>query len=269
MRRTAISKVVQSLLALTLLWPPLLIIPSLLPPSYAQERHVFIEPSVGLIRATISVQPGRALQYELPLTQGMTLVAEFQVQGGLDNRVNVWLLDLTNFQRWSAGQQFSFFRGTSGRIQNVAKYRFVIPQTSVYHLVLDNRRSLVFARNVRVYAYALSPTPTAASQNIERAFGQLYSLLKQMFVFQDFRIAIRHCGLANAFSDPHVTLCIELLEHLNDQQLRQAIVFVLFHELGHSLLRLWGRAHVKKCVNGIRRRPSSCALRTPADRRHR
>lgn len=208
--------------------------------SFAQEAHVYVEPSQTLVRETMSVAPGRVLEYRFSLVRGMTLVAEFQVQGGLDNRLDVGLVDLVNFQKYSAGQPFSVFRGTAGTIQNVAKYRFIIPDTSVYYLLLDNRRSFAFARNVRTYVYALSPSPTPASMNAERGLGSIYQLLKQAFVFPDIRISIRHCGLANAYSNPDITFCTELLEDLVNQGLPQASTFVLLHELGHSLLRTWG-----------------------------
>lgn len=209
-------------------------------PSLAQEALVYVEPSQALVRQTTSVAPGRVLEYRFSLVRGMTLVAEFQVQGGLDNRLDVRLLDLANFQKYSAGQPFSVFQGTAGTVQNGAKYRFIIPETTVYYLLLDNRRSFAFARNVRTYVYALSPSATAASMNAQRVLGGVYQLLKQGFIFPDIRILIRHCGFANASSNPDITLCTELLEDLFDQGVPQATTWVLLHELGHSLLRTWG-----------------------------
>lgn len=49
--------------------------------------------------------------------------------------------------------------------------------------------------------------------------------------------------MVNAFSNTRtgsITLCSELVQKLADQGLKQALTFVLFHELGQTLLNLWG-----------------------------
>jgi hypothetical protein len=93
---------------------------------------------------------------------------------------------------------------------------------------------------VQLYVYAISPRPTPASIASQRQMEAFYNGLRQLFVFPDFRVSIRHCGFENAFSDPNITLCMELIEKLADQDLHDAVQFVLFHELGHTLLHLWG-----------------------------
>ncbi len=202
--------------------------------------QIEVEPSTSLVRETVNVGAGGTVHFKFPLTQGVTLVAEFRVEGGLNNRVDVLLLDLPNFQGYSAGQPFSTFQGTSGTITNGAKYQFVIPQTNVYYLIVDNRGALLFARQVDLYVYAISPRPTRTSIAAQQQMEALYNGLRQLFVFPDFRVSIRHCGFENAFSDPNITLCMELIEKLADQDLHDAVQFVLFHELGHTLLRVWG-----------------------------
>lgn len=209
----------------------------------AAQSNVYVEPSTPLVNQTITVAPGRFAAYKLALTQGTVLVAAFTVEGGLDNKVNVWLLDLANFQQYQSRQPFSVFKGTSGAIQNVARYTVKVPQTNLYYLLVDNQRSLVFPRTVNVYSYAVSPEPTEESLKAQRATEELYQTLEQLFVFPAFRIVIRHCGFENAFSDPRtgsITLCKELVEKLSGQGLNRAAGFVFFHELGHTLLNLWG-----------------------------
>jgi hypothetical protein len=46
------------------------------------------------------------------------------------------------------------------------------------------------------------------------ALEEQYSTLKHMFVFPDFRTSVVHCGVMNAFSNPNITMCVELLEQL-------------------------------------------------------
>ncbi len=209
------------------------------PQSVATEPNVYVEASIPLVREAVTVNPGSYVFYKLPLTRGTTLVAEFKVEGGLNNTLDVWLLDLVNFQRFSRGQTFSYYRGTSGTIRDIGKYTFPIAQTNIYHLVLDNRQALLLPRNVRLYAYGVMPGPTGDSIQRQKAIGNLYEALRQLLSFPDFRIFVRHCGLENAFSDPDITICIELTESLGERGLPAAGTFVFFHELAHSLLRLW------------------------------
>jgi hypothetical protein len=208
------------------------------------QSNVYVEPSASLVNQTVTVAPGQFAAYKLSLTQGSALVAAFTVEGGLDNKVNVWLLDLANFQQYQARQRFAFFKGTSGPIQQVARYAVRVPETNLYYLVVDNQRSQVFPRTVNIYSYAVLPSATEDSVKAQRGIETLYEKLKLLFVFQDFRISLRHCGMENAFSEARtgsITLCMELLQKLAGQGLNQAGEWIFFHELGHTLLNLWGQ----------------------------
>jgi len=209
-------------------------------PPESTASAVYIEPSISLVRDTVEVRAGSAVFYNWTLTRGSKLVAEFNVEGGLNNKVNVWLLDAANYQRYSARQQFSYFRGTSGTVKNVAKYEFGVPMDNVYYLVIDNGGAWFLPRKVKTYVYAILPQAPPNTIQGERLFNGMYQQLKTVFIFPDFHISIRHCGLENAFSDPDITLCTELVEGLADQKLETALSFVFFHELGHTLLRGWG-----------------------------
>jgi hypothetical protein len=211
------------------------------------QSNVYVEPSASLVNQTVTVAPGQFAAYKLSLTRGASFVAVFKVEGGLDNKVNVWLLDLANFQQYQARQRFMFFQGTSGSdgtIQQVARYAVRVPETNLYYLVVDNQRPQVFPRAVNIYSYAVLPSATEESLKAQRVMEDLYGKLKQLFVFQDFRISLKHCGLENAFSEARtgsITLCTELLQKLAGQGLNQAGTWVFFHELGHTLLNLWGQ----------------------------
>ena len=210
-----------------------------LPVSHGRP-NVYVEPSITLVRGTFQISAGNVLTHNFSLLPGSGLVAEFQVSGGLNDRIDVFLLDAANYQRYMAGQRFSVFSGTSGAVRGVAKYTFRVPQASVYYLILDNRRAWLMPRQVKLYVYAILPRPTPEHLQTEQALSHSYEMLRQLFVFSDFQIAVRHCGVENAYSDPNITLCVELVENIGDQRLDAAVSFVFFHELGHSLLRLWG-----------------------------
>jgi hypothetical protein len=178
--------------------------------------------------------------YTLALTQGSTLVARFQVAGQLNNKIKVWLLDGPNYQSYVAHQQFSYFQGTSGEIRGTGHYIFQVAQTGLYYLLVDNSGAWLLPRDVQLYVYSVFPQPGEDVLKREKDLTDGLTKLGSLFIFPSFRVEIRHCGAENAFSNPNITICTELGESLSDQGLDQAIAFVFFHELGHTLLRLWG-----------------------------
>jgi hypothetical protein len=205
-----------------------------------QRSAVYIEPSESLVRQVVQVPAGRFLPFNFTLTRGSALTTEFKVEGGVNKTIKVWLLDATNYQLYQAGQRFSYFEGTSGSVRQIANYTFKVPETNIYYLVLDNTSALMLPRTVDLYAYAILPEPTPEQIDFQKKMTASYQELKSTFVFDDFQISFRHCGVVNAFSNPNVTICSELVENLHDNNLDDAVAFVFFHELGHSLMKLWG-----------------------------
>ena len=86
-------------------------------------------------------------------------------------------------------------------------------------------------------------------QKLHRAFDQKLSdferRLNQVFVFDPFPIHAKQCGAPQAFSGPSgIVLCQEfavmLLATLGDQtKAAAALMFIIFHELGHVLMKQW------------------------------
>jgi hypothetical protein len=206
----------------------------------ASGSHVAVEPWQMLVRQTASINAGRALQYNFSLTGGTKLLAQFQVQGGLNNKIQVYLLDLPNYQLFASRRPFKFLPGASGEVRGLGQYAFRVPQDGVYYIVLDNAKAWLMPRSVTLHVDAILPDKTAQSEQLQKILEQQYGMLKKVFVFPEFKTTVRHCGTVNAFSNPDITLCVELVEELQAKQMGMAVEFVYFHELGHSLMKQWG-----------------------------
>jgi putative metallopeptidase DUF4344 len=204
------------------------------------NTRVQVEPWQTLVRDTITVNAGQAAPYSFTLGAGTRLLAQFKVQGGLDNELQVFVMDQANFESYSAHRPFHFYRGTSGTVRGIAKYEFEIPQSGVYYVVLDNGKAWLLPRSVAFHLDAILPKSTAASDQLRTGLDTMYAQLKRVFIFTDFQTTVRHCGTANAFSNPNITLCVELIEELSAKNMGNAVVFVYLHELGHTLMREWG-----------------------------
>jgi len=206
-------------------------------PQAVLNSHVFVEPWQTLVRDTIAVSAGRAVQYNFTFESGTRLSAQFQVEGGLNDKLQVYLMDLANYQEYSVGHPFRSYPGASGLVSKIANYEFNIPKDGVYYVVLDNGKAWLTHRSVTLHLDAVLPKSTPASEQLRTFLETLYSQLKQVFIFSDFRTTVRHCGVVNAFSNPNITLCVELLEELHAKGMDSATAFVYAHELGHTLMK--------------------------------
>lgn len=213
------------------------------PSSYSASTstpNVDVEPFRQLINDTVQVPAGRHVGYALPLEQGAQLVAQFHVSGGLNQKVNVLLLNDDNYRLFASRRPYQFYNGTTGAVRQIGHYSFNIPQTNNYDLVIDNSGALLMSRHVGLYVYEVFRSATPESQKSAEDLQKVYDGLKQFLIFNDFKIHVRHCGIENAFSNPDITLCAELDDSLAKSGLRMAMPFVFFHEVGHSMLRVWG-----------------------------
>jgi len=85
-------------------------------------------------------------------------------------------------------------------------------------------------------------------ENTHTRFIQMFHGLEQevfsTFNVSQFNISLVPCGYENAFSRTnggHITICSELFMKLIMEQKTGALIGIFFHELGHSLLNLWGQ----------------------------
>ncbi|MFL6437696.1 MAG: DUF4344 domain-containing metallopeptidase [Terriglobales bacterium] len=206
----------------------------------APTGNVFVEPWQTLVRETASVNAGKAMQYNFTLPAGAKLWAQFQVSGGLNDKIRVLLLDFANYHRYAAHQPYQYLPGMSGSVRGVASAEFKVPQDGIYYVVLDNGRAWLMPRNVTLHVDAVLPESTPQSEQMRNGLETQYSLLKKVFVFPDFKTFVKHCGIVNAFSNPDITICAELLEEIQAQGMASTVEFVYLHELGHTLMRQWG-----------------------------
>lgn len=64
--------------------------------------------------------------------------------------------------------------------------------------------------------------------------------LSKFYRLPRFTVTVKPCGMVNAYSSPDITICSELLADLYEKDMVNALYPILYHELSHTLLRLWG-----------------------------
>ena len=167
------------------------------------------------------------------LPAGALVLVEVEASGGLD----VALVDTPGFRRFPALDRPLFHAQDDARVS----FSVTIPTTGDYYLLLDNRASAE-PRKVRLKVRASSGSRQGTAEITLTAFSES---LKQLFVFQPFPIRVKRCGAPRAFAGPSgIVLCAEYSEQLartlgDRAKAADAVLFTLFHELGHVLLAQW------------------------------
>ncbi len=211
-----------------------------LEPAYANGGgNAYVEPSVTLIDQSIKVSPGTYMTYTLDsLTPGAKVGIKINVTGGMNNDIFAYLLDAENYARFMKKQQFlTYIQNSNVVYQNSFELR--LPQLGPYYLVLDNSNSILSSKNVQVYVMSVLNQPLAQHIVLKNGLEEFYQKLNEIFDFPGFNMNVRHCGEENAFSSPDITICFELMEGAYKRGNATSIAWTIFHELGHTLLRLW------------------------------
>lgn len=96
-------------------------------------------------------------------------------------------------------------------------------------------------KTVSVTTRMATEMPAELTKKLYDGISTIYSGLKQTFIFRNFNISVAPCGQVNASSagaTGDITICTETISKAADKP--GIFVGVLMHELGHTLLGLWG-----------------------------
>jgi Putative metallopeptidase len=167
------------------------------------------------------------------LPAGALVLVKVEASAGLD----VAFVDNIGFRRLPALDHALFHARDDAQVS----FSITIPTTGDYYVVLDNRT----ASEPRTVRLNVNATSGGRRGSAEVTLTHFEDSLKRLFVFEPFPIRVKRCGMPQAFAGPSgIILCAEYAERLaqvlGDQaKTADAILFTLFHELGHVLLGQW------------------------------
>jgi hypothetical protein len=130
-----------------------------------------------------------------------------------------------------------------GYIKGVTPFAFKwqVDRDASYYLILDNSYAAIFKKTV---AFDLRYKKILSAETASRLNGLFESIRAKVdgdFENADFNIYVKPCGQSNAFSDNRsadITICSEIIGDLGKSP--GALLAVVLHEYGHSLLNRWG-----------------------------
>ena len=146
-----------------------------------------------------------------------------------------------------------------GRVDRSLTFGVTIPKSDHYLVVLDNRSGdQVVSVTVGVKAHTSGmpePKPSssvgaggldrAEAEKVQAFLERLGLQLRQVFEFEPIPFQVRSCGEAAAVATRRgIVLCTEAAKALkaklgDPRKVSDALLFTIFHELGHLLLAQW------------------------------
>jgi hypothetical protein len=227
------------------------------------RRHVAVSLSIGLLMTlcvgilplaavakkgeatfTVEVSAGR---WKGARIKNIPAGAKLGVEVGVDGPVEVLLLSGEDYAR--AGVEKALFRGkTSDRLI----FSVLAPESGDYYVVIDNRtgssaRSAELTVSGETQQIARNEAQEDARGEALDADARLQLFerrLSVLFEFEPFPIRVGSCPAGALADSTGVVLCEEYLgqlrERLDDKdKIEDVLLFTLFHEIGHVLLRQW------------------------------
>ena len=189
-----------------------------------------------------TVDIGAGKYWVLPLARraiGNAYEARVETSNKVYKDVTAFITDEENLARFRRRQPYR----AEGVEKGVAPFaiRGTVRTPGKHYLVIDNSYARLMDKRVVVTVKMVNNLPDAAVEHMKSTLEKMYGSLKQQLVFPDFNIHVRPCGQANAFSSltsGDIVLCTEMISRLASKP--GALLGVLGHELGHTLLNLWG-----------------------------
>lgn len=188
----------------------------------------------------IRVKAGRSAYIPLPNN-----VDKFEINIKVHNKtyddIDAFVCDEHHLQLLLAGSSFR----CHGRQRGRGIFSFEAPGTvqSKKYLVLNNSFSLLLTKKISYQIAVIDRTSETQKLDFLKMTTGISNLIQENFEVPEFDISIEPCGEINAFSERrtgNVIICSELLFHLIKKDRKGALQGIIFHEIGHSLLNLWG-----------------------------
>jgi len=148
-----------------------------------------------------------------------------------------WLInviDEINLSRFNQGLSYKDL-SQSGPAPTM---RFLVQNAGKQNIFIFNKSEKVALVTYTIIGFRhLTPKET---ESLKSPLEGRYAAAKASFNFPGFDIQVVPCGETNAFSSPTITICTELVSYLVSRRQLGALWPIFYHELAHSLLKVWG-----------------------------
>lgn len=206
-----------------------------LPQLAASDVYVSDTISIFVPGRAQDLGPSRYQYKQLPTLPG----ARYKLTANTSGDLRVMLCDARNLRRLQKGQSYRCF-------QKKREGRFTVTgelgRSSAMYAVVKNENVLVH-KSAGWRAQVVFPAPQDFKRETRTSLQKMMAGLHNVLRFPEFDLTVEPCGEVNAYSTVRtgdITLCTELMFDAVQARNEAAFLMILFHELGHTLLNLWG-----------------------------
>jgi len=157
------------------------------------------------------------------------------------NDIDLFVCTERDLQLFQAGRQ-SNCQGAN-RWRGEFSYTYDINSNAPYYLLINNSFSLILKKKLNVDVTVTRDFEENFRTQLEQGLTTWNDQIIQSFKVQPFDVSIAPCGTKNAYSESrtgNIRICTEMVFDLIRRDFTNAMDGVLYHELGHTLLNLWG-----------------------------
>ncbi|MCR4376791.1 MAG: DUF4344 domain-containing metallopeptidase [Rhodospirillales bacterium] len=172
---------------------------------------------------------------------GSTYEVQARADNAVYNDISVFICSERDLQMLLAGRS-NQCRGTN-KEKGLVQFSVKTQHDGRHYLVINNSYSMMVEKKVNANVTLVAHMPEEIRSKFEQNLLQANAGIQRTFVVDDFDFRIEPCGMKNAFSKSatgDITMCSELMFDLLKKKMPGAIEGVMYHELGHTLLNLWG-----------------------------
>ncbi|NCO04102.1 MAG: hypothetical protein GW903_07930 [Alphaproteobacteria bacterium] len=215
--------------------------------SCGARAEIFISKKLGIILPTVSatVSAGQLkwfpLSVENPSENGLENYEITVTVNSIFPDIDAYVCDEPNLNLMINRQRFSCFGTAKGNETFQIQANRYSPHT--HYLVFSNSYSLFTDKDINAHIYVTKQFSDTYREELKASFTGIINDLNDLLKVPDFDISLTPCKRENAFSTisgGHITICSELVFGIVLDGNHGAFASIFLHELGHTLLNLWG-----------------------------
>ena len=207
------------------------------------EVFVSADMTTDPVSQSMTVNAGSYLAIPLPSTSNLNDYYKITINtnNAVYRDLTAFIVDDENLTSFKQGYQY---RGIGySKAQTPFILQGSINSPNQKYLIIDNRYAALINKKVSYTLEAKFQASEEQRENTKKLFSKMYTSLKKDLIFPDFNIYVEPCGNANASSETvtgNIYFCSEMMDLLAKNNNEKAFLGIFLHEVGHSLLGLWG-----------------------------